>query len=234
MRRLLLVPIVHDEADLGRSGAVLAQESARLAGEGRWAVHRGSLCRFWEQVAAYLGTFEPRRLKVYQDGLPSDGSVGRRIVEEAAERGSENYRLVLELLNRGAELRRTEDPQLLLQEHQHLLGLLGQAAGGQGWDAQQYRSQRNRLLKARDGFIARTIDATLKEGEVGVLFMGAEHRVASGLPADIAVEVVKDPKKVRAYVAALFGGGDERAFARLARYLGSPIRAPSEKGRDSP
>lgn len=217
MRRLLYVPVIHDEADLGSAGAALAQESARQLGKQRWARHQQALSQFWEQIAAFLSAFDPHQLKVYQDGLPAEGEVARRIVEEAARRGSRNHRLVLDLLDRGAELRKTESPQLLWQERQRLLGPMPASVGEEEGDAE------GRLMEKRDRFIADTINATLKEEELGVLFIGAYHEVASGLAQDIVVEAVKDPEKVRAYFEALFTGSPGHMLAKLARYLGSPI-----------
>ncbi|MEK7220546.1 MAG: hypothetical protein AAB253_05060, partial [candidate division NC10 bacterium] len=45
-----------------------------------------------------------------------------------------------------------------------------------------------RLLRQRDEFIGRRIDETLKEGEVGILFIGLMHRVDRFLAPDIEVQ----------------------------------------------
>jgi len=218
MKRLLYVPSIHDEADLGSARTALAQRSAVLSGERRWGLHRETVGKFWERVAAYLHSFDPRQLRVYQDGLAADGETGRHIVEEAARRGSRNYQLILELLNGGAELRKTEDPALLLRQREVILGHLQQDL-----DVDQYRTQSDRLMEERDKFIGETIRATLKEGEVGVLFIGAHHNVASRLAGDISVEVVKDPRRVRAYFEELFLGRNEVKLEELVQYLTSVI-----------
>lgn len=218
MRRLLYIPIIHSEADLGSTGSGLARQSAALSGEERWAIHQETVSKFWESVAAYLRSLDSRRLSVYQDGLPADGETGRRIVEQAAARGSQNYQLVLEMLNSGAELRKTENPVLLLREYENI------HSSGEGQrDTEQYRSQRDRLLEERDAFIAETIGATLKEGELGVLFMGAFHNVTPRLAADISVEMVKDPEMVQAYVDSLFGDHDDERLEKLGQYLAGPV-----------
>jgi len=224
MRRLLYVPIVHDEADLGSAGTSLAQMSATLSGERRWTIHGGTMREFWESVATYLRSLDLDRLKVYQDGLAADGEIGRRIVEEAARRGSKNYQLVLDLMDRGAELRRTEDPALLLQERESILGLAQQESVRERLgSSQSYRRQRGRLIEKRDEFMAQTVNATLKEGEVGVLFIGAYHDVASHLVEDISVKAVKDPQTVRNYFSELLLSCDDRSFEKLARYMASPV-----------
>jgi hypothetical protein len=43
------------------------------------------------------------------------------------------------------------------------------------------------LLDERDCYIARRIDATLGDGETGLLFIGAAHTVEKHLPPDIVV-----------------------------------------------
>ncbi len=50
----------------------------------------------------------------------------------------------------------------------------------------QHRSRL--LLEARDRFVADRIDATLRDGEWGLLFMGLMHGVEQHLPHDIAVQ----------------------------------------------
>lgn len=227
MRRLIHVPIVHDEADLGMAGPALLAETIRLAGTARWAVHMETLARYWAGVTAFLQSVDARQLKLYQDGLPVGGSVGRAVVEEAARRGSRNYQLLLDLIGRGAELRWTEDPTLLRQEHDLLAREMSTTEPGSGQPGEQRAvpdpEKRGRLLRERDEFIARTIDATLKEGEVGVLFLGAEHLATGRLAPDIAVQSLKDPGLVRAYFQALLRPGHDRERARLTSYLASPI-----------
>ena len=231
MRRLIHVPIVHDEADLGMAGPALLAETVRVAGTARWAAHTETLGRYWAEVAVFLQSLDARQLKLYQDGLPVGGSVGRAIVEEAARRGSRNYQLLLDLIGRGAELRMTEDPALLWQERDSLARETSTTQPGSGRPGEHRPvpdpEERGRLLRERDEFIARTIDATLKEGEVGILFLGAEHQATARLAPDIVVEPLKDPGLVRAYFQALFRPGHDRERARLALDLASPIGEPA-------
>ena len=51
-----------------------------------------------------------------------------------------------------------------------------------------YRRRKGDLLKERDLHIAKNIDRSLKEGDLGILFIGATHRVEENLPKDIEVE----------------------------------------------
>jgi len=212
VRRLLYVPIIHDQADLGSAGSALARRSAALVGGQRWAIHQETVGKFWESVAAYLRSLDSRQLKIYQDGLPVGGEAAKRIVQEAAGRGSRNYQLILELVAKGAELRKTEDPALLLRERERIRHA-----------AQQPTLERS-LSAERDRFIAETISVTLKEGELGVLLVGAYHDVAPFLAEDISVTMVKDRKKVQAYFEELFQGREGRKLRELRRYLVAPVK----------
>lgn len=219
MRRLLCVPIIHEETDLGSAGEALTRRSAALFGERRWKIHQEVVSAFWKSVESYLYTFDPARLKLYQDGLAADGPMGRRIVEEAAARGSRNYRLILELVRRGAEVRKTEDPLLLLREREGLLRLIQQR---EAQASPEEIEEKERLLRERDAFIAGTVEATLKEGEIGVLFIGAYHDVLPRLACGIVVESAKDPKTVQAYFRELVSGREDR-LRELGRELAEPV-----------
>ena len=218
MRKLLYVPIIHTRGDMGSLGPALERKSASLVGGKRWTEHQEAVSRFWRAVEDCLLSLEGSPLVIYQDGLAADGELGRRVVEEAARRGSLNHRLLLHLANGGADIRKTEDPSLLLEE----LRLARQEAGAEG-PSQEYKARRARLLEERDTFIARTIAETLKEGETAVLFIGAYHDVLPYLPEDISVEPLKEPDKVRLYLEELTSGGDPQRWRRLADYLSSPI-----------
>ena len=218
MRKLLYVPIIHTRGDMGSLGPALERKSASLVGDKRWTEHQEAVSRFWRAVEDCLLSLEGSPLVIYQDGLAADGELGRRVVEEAARRGSLNHRLLLHLANGGADIRKTEDPSLLLEE----LKLARQEAGAQG-PSQELKARRARLLEERDRFISRTIAETLKEGETAVLFIGAYHDVLPYLPEDISVEPLKEPDKVRLYLEELTSGGDPQRWRHLADYLASPI-----------
>lgn len=224
MRRLLLVPIIHDEADMGSLGAALARRSAELSGESRWALHKRTVGQFWASIETFLLSLDPDTLKVYQDGLAAGGEMGLRIVQEAARRGSRNYQTVLKLLSQGAEIRKTEDAQLLLDERQSILNSLRQESSQEGQPGIPSRTApADQLLEQRDKFIARTIGETLKAGELGVLFIGAHHNVQPHLQVDITVVAVKDRRQVSDYLSELFQGRDDARLQELATYLASPV-----------
>lgn len=222
MRRLLYVPIIHSEADLGSLGSAIDRRSASLYGEKLWAAHKETVVQFWKSVADYLLSLDTASLKIYQDGLAASGELGKRIIAEAAQLGSPNHQLLLQLMDKGAEVRKTEDASLLMQE---LKLAQEESAAGNTSDQKSLSQMKARLTEKRDRAIARAISETLKPGETAILFIGAYHNVSQYLPSDIVVEHLKDQDKVRVYFAELTSGKVGKNFERLARYLGSPIAA---------
>ena len=69
MRKLLYVPIIHMEPDLGSEATAIDSTSASLFGRERWAKHKDSLAKFWESIAEYFATIDYPNLRIYQDGL---------------------------------------------------------------------------------------------------------------------------------------------------------------------
>jgi len=223
MRKLLYVPVIHMEPDLGSEATAIANKSVSLFGKDRWAKHKESVAKFWDSIADYFATVDASNLKIYQDGLPADGALGRKIVEEAAKRGSKNHQIILSLMARGAEIRKTEDPSLLKEEYEHITALTHSTQAVQKTVAYaKYKLRKNQLTQERDKFIARTINETLKEEETGVLFIGSYHNIFSYLSKDIIVEQVKDREKINAYFNELVSGEDEEKFEQLAEYLALP------------
>jgi len=195
-RRLIYVPIVHSQADLGSVAESLgAIGKGSLSAEG-WRKHQQEVVAFWERLRVGLVERVEKevegagweKLRIYQDGLPAGGETAQRIVEEVAQRGSPNYQIVRELLNRGAQIEKTEHAGLLQEEYRLIRRILSAPGLATRAQAQQaYRRRSEGLLAQRDRFIAKRIDESLKEGEVGLLFIGASHRVKSYLPEDIEI-----------------------------------------------
>jgi hypothetical protein len=180
-RRLFYVPIVHTQEDLGSlAGQAQAQTTARL-GAAAWEMKQRAGAEYWERVARWVDALpaELPTFRLYQDGLPVCDNEAR-IVAELAAKGSRNYRLLDQLMQRGATLMGTESPSLLREEYELVQQLL--TAGGPN----PPRSS-GALLARRDGFIALRIAQTLLPGETGILFIGALHKVAPLLPGDITV-----------------------------------------------
>lgn len=224
MRRLLYIPILHSEQDMGGLATTLSHQSIALVGKERWAEHQAVVLLFWQRVGEYLLSLEPANIRIYQDGLAVEGKTGLRVVEEAARRGSPNYLLLQQLVQGGALLRKTEDIALLSQELQSVLSaveIMEIGRTGRGL----YRGLRSSLMEARDRFIAKTINGSLQEGEVGVLFLGAYHGVLPYLASDVEVQHIREREKVLSYFLALFSEADQGSLRTSARFLTSPIIA---------
>jgi hypothetical protein len=169
MRTLIVIPIIHTE-----------KEMKSLFGERIQSVEQ-----FWGGVRSMIAELglPYANVRLYQDALPLCEKAPD-IVKEIAAGGSRNHLLLLDLMEQGARLAGTEDPDLLLEEYQLLQDALG--GGKQGADDAR-EGQRQRLLCDRDRFIAGRISATLSAGEIGLLFLGPTHSVEPFLDADILV-----------------------------------------------
>ena len=226
MRRLIYIPIVHTNSDMGSLASALEQSTAAVCGEERWERHKTTASHFWQMMSDYLETLDTRNLKVYQDGFVSDGDLGKNIIEEGVRRGSKNYEIILNLLNRGAKIISTEDMALLQEEYGYISQTMKAKTPSQRRLAyKEYESRKSQLTMERDSFIAGTINETLENDEVGLLFIGAYHDVVPHLTKDIAVEQLKEREKVKAYFDELMYGSDERNFEWLTRYISSAVGA---------
>jgi len=226
MRRLIYIPIIHTDSDMGSLASSLELSTAAVCGEERWERHKATAPKFWQIVSDYLETLDAKSLKVYQDGFVSDGHLDKRIIEEGVGRGSKNYEIILNLLSRGAEIVPTEDMTLLEEEYGYISRIIkAETPSQRALTYKEYESRKDQLMVERDGFIARIINETLKDGEVGLLFLGVYHDVVPHLAEDIAVEQLKEREKVKAYFDELMYGRHEINFERLTTCLTSPVGA---------
>ena len=186
MRTLISIPIIHTEQDMGSLREQVRQEYVASHGQEKWVDHLKSIDEIWDGIRQMIAALELpcAGVRLYQDGLPQCNQEAD-IVRDVAARGSKNHQILTDLMQKGAQLMGTEDPQLLLQEYQYVQGTLG---GKQNpAEANQQREQSRRLLALRDRFIAARINATLACGEIGLLFLGMAHAVEPLLDADILV-----------------------------------------------
>ena len=77
----------------------------------------------------------------------------------------------------------TESPEFLLEEYA-LMKRVYQPKLGQVPPSPQLAQS---LLDRRDEFIARRIEETLYDEEIGLLFLGLNHRIEGRLPKDISL-----------------------------------------------
>jgi len=209
---------------MGSVASSIGKKSIEICGKERWERHKEIVTLFWDKISTYFREMDPGNLVIYQDGLMVDGELGRRIIEEGAKKGSRNYRIILDLIKRGGEIRKTEDIELIKKEFHRILQLAQiDPEQEKNSDAAQTRIDGQRLMEERDSFIAETINETLKSQERGILFLGAFHNVLSRLADDIQVTEVKNAGKVKNYFASLISGNDNLEFNQLAAYLVSDV-----------
>ncbi len=191
MRKLIVIKIVHSPSDMGSASTGLERSGISALGRKRWEENQKRIERFWQEVEKEVDglALDPAKLRIYQDGLPCAGPLGERIVKETAARGSKNYQIVQKLMDKGARIEATESADLLRQEYSYIKSILEAKTEEERKEAEtKYNLVKDRLLEKRDLFIARSIDATLKEGETGLLFIGASHNVLPKISRDIEVK----------------------------------------------
>jgi hypothetical protein len=232
MRKLFFVPIIHTPADMGTIGTLLSETSAAALGKELWDEHQKTISRFWDSVSRFFNSLQICNFKIYQDGLVAAGDDGLKIVNEGVRLGSVNYEIISGLLRRGAILIKTEDIALVQREYNYIKKITSaKSTRERDTFALRYKLAQHKLLEDRDNFIARTIESTLKEGDRGVLFIGAYHEVLAKLPVDIRIVQVKEVTKVREYhrILANISLKTRVQYQQLAEYLVSPV---SDTGTD--
>lgn len=190
MRRLIHVPIIHSQADLGPIQERVRQAYIEKGGEEAWKASREVVAEFWQAIDKVMDRLhlDYTKLRLYQDGLPVCG-LEEKIVRDLAQQGGANYRILLKLTARGAKIEGTEDPDLLRGEYELIMTNLpaNAGSGSAGTDETESAAIFRDLLDRRDRFIAQRIDDTLQAGETGILFLGALHRATAMLPNTIQV-----------------------------------------------
>jgi hypothetical protein len=145
--------------------------------------------RYWDQVEVQLTSLELKlgiAKKVYHELVPVGGEEGGKIIEEL---NSTSYGIIKARLDKGAELEPLEDADLLTESMDWTrclaVGLQNQKVFDKVYES-YIQAQ-----KKRNEHIAKMIDDTLKESEVGILLMREGHQVQ--FPADIEVFYVSPP-----------------------------------------
>lgn len=145
--------------------------------------------RYWDQVESQLTSLELKlgiAKKVYHELVPVGGEEGGKIIEEL---NSTSYGIIKARLDKGAELEALEDADLLTESMDWTrclaVGLQNQKVFDKVYES-YIQAQ-----KKRNEHIAKMIDETLKESEVGILLMREGHQVQ--FPADIEVFYVAPP-----------------------------------------
>jgi hypothetical protein len=225
MRRLIYVPIIHSDPDLGMLAEGIEERTKVVVGSYSWQKHKEVVRLYWQEITKFWQGKKVSGFKIFQDGMPADGAIGESTVKSLAEKGSINYQIVQQLLENGAILEKTEDPELLKEEYFLTRELTEKKSVSGSLSALfRYRQRKDTLLRSRDRFIINRIKQSLEEEETGVCFLGAYHQVWSNLPKDIEVILLKDPVKVREYYQKLTSSKSEKEVERLGSYLIESIK----------
>lgn len=228
---MIYVPILHTDLELGTLAAKVGKAGQEIIGTERWQIHEKTVEHFWKQIAKFFEKLDVAGFKIYQDSLPAGGALGLKIVKENAKAGSLNYKIILDLVKKGAKVVKTEDGALLKEEYFLVKDLAGASNILGGIIAYlRLKRKQERLLFQRDKFIAQRIDKTLEAGETGIAFLGANHDVVSILSTlQIKVIKLKEPEKIRAYWQELSSGRNNWYLSILSKYLTSPIKVELNK-----
>lgn len=207
MRKLYYIPIVHTPEDLGSYLEPVKRAYIAKHGLLKWNEHLRAVSELWQKIREAITVLpldytDYAKVRIYQDGLPVCNRE-LEIVEKLAQDGNRNYQLLFELVKKGAKIMGSEDPKLLFEERERLIkrqvsDVGGQVLGEKDSPNTQYptpNTQYDELMERRDEYIAQRIASTLKDDEIGLLFIGALHRVVERLPKDI--EVIQVPKSNR-------------------------------------
>ncbi len=226
-RTLIYIPVIHSGSDMGTIAGDISRKGIAELGDAKWQSHINTVEKYWDVIANYCEQldFEKNGLKIYQDGMVADGEIASKIIEDNLKMGSRNYKIISGLLNRGAEIVKTEDFGLVkkeleifksISETDSLLKKLIKLL--------IIKIKRRSLMKKRDAFIAASITKTLLPGETGLLFLGAYHHILNKLPADIEVVQVKEISKVRKYQKLLpFQSKYHALFNEVSQYIVAPV-----------
>jgi hypothetical protein len=145
--------------------------------------------RYWDQVESQLTSLELKlgiAKKVYHELVPIGGEEGSKIIEEL---NSTSYGIVKTRLDKGAELEPLEDADLLTESMDWTRCLAVGLQNAKVFDkVYEFYIESQ---KKRNEHIAKMINDTLKESEVGILLMREGHQVQ--FPADIEVFYVAPP-----------------------------------------
>jgi hypothetical protein len=190
MRKLVYVRIVHTSADMGSLSEKLQEEIISRIGRNKWEETQALIRKFWDELEKELFelNLDFEHTKIYQDGLPVGGETGMKIVHTTAGLGSQNYSLIEKLVENKAEIVATESPELLIEERNLQMDIYNSPTPEEREKAKKrYEIREKTLLQDRDEYIASRINSTLMDGETGILFIGAEHKVIPWLSSDIEV-----------------------------------------------
>ena len=182
-RRLMLIPIVHSEKEMGSLKSDISEMIDRKFGKEKRDQHRKDVALFWENLGtitkAVLANLDGSTIRIYQDGIPIGGEIGAKLVAMGAQDGIPNHQIVLSIIEHGGVLEKTESPALLKEEYEIIKAVVNAKTDPEREAlSERHKHRLYELTIERDKYIAQRIGESLKEGQYGMLFIGATHDVA--------------------------------------------------------
>jgi hypothetical protein len=145
--------------------------------------------KYWDEVEAHVANLELKLgsvNKVYHELVPVGGAEGGRVIEQL---NSASYQVVRARLDKGAEVQPIEDIELLTEfmdwSRCLVVGLQNPKVLARVHESySKAHSKRNKDM-------AKRIDKTLKEEDIGILIMREGHQIQ--FPSDIEVFYIAPP-----------------------------------------
>lgn len=189
-RKLMLIPIVHSEKEMGSLKSDISEMIDRKFGKEKRDQHRRDVALFWENlrtiIQAVLAQIDVTAVRIYQDGIPIGGEVGAKLVAMGAQDGVPNHQIVLSIIDQGGVLEKTESPALLKEEYGIIKAIVNAKTDPEREAlSEKHKHRLYELTIERDKYIAQRIGESLTDGQYGLLFIGATHNVAPYIPPDI-------------------------------------------------
>jgi len=188
MRTFYIVRIFHPLEELGTMSGPFQQVEQMELGRQKATMRRVQKEKNFRLMAEKV--VQLRFNRIYMDGFPAEqAEVEILLYNNFIEKQFPTFLLIASLVQKGAILMGTEDPELLREEYQYLqeVARVVETQELPEGDYSWLEKMGQDILKRRDDFIAARIDSTLKDGETGVLFIGAMHQVEKRLPDDIQI-----------------------------------------------
>ena len=216
----MLIPIVHSEKEMGSLKSDISDMIDRKFGKEKRDQHRKDVALFWDNlrtiINAVLANLDGTAIRIYQDGIPIGGEIGAKLVAMGAQDGIPNHQIVLSIIEHGGVLEKTENPALLKEEYEIIKAVVNAKTDSEREAlSEKHKHRLYELTIERDKYIAQRIEESLKDGQYGMLFIGATHNVAQYMNPDIDLFVcnfVLDD-----IIAWLKRGIADRVFAQVEK-----------------
>ncbi|MDO8577664.1 MAG: hypothetical protein Q7R50_00590 [Dehalococcoidales bacterium] len=145
--------------------------------------------RYWKQVEDQINDLQSKLGKVnviYHELVQTGGEEGLNDLKSLNEK---SYQIAKKLIEKGAKLEQTEDPDLLTEyidwSRCLSIGLQNQKVATKIYESYEQTS------KSRNEFISKQIDITLGPDKIGTFFCREKHYIH--FPADVEVFYIAPP-----------------------------------------